>query len=277
MSKKKRRLTTSQKQRKERKLANYPQPVYAVGDYIQVNDDVMDFDWNDLPLGGWVGKVTEVHREPEGSKYDVLWSEETLEKCHPIYKTLAEYEGLQFGTYTQLSEEDIHAFAGGEVVLVDPVDVSQYTDRPLDPDDHCDRLRMIFGTKPMEWFPGIGGDKAENIRLLRRYYEHLLEHLVFPFKATYVKRHDNGFQSTLYAFTAEKLVDPDVIRRVGNHDNPDRLYCSGTDAEGKLLEVPLQHVVCDEEPQKQLLDDHCSWIGDVYMMMGVYKKRDWNL
>ena len=261
MPKKKRRRTISKKKLKEKRLAAYPLPIYAVGSFVQVNDDVMDYNWDDLPLGGWVGEVTKIHREAGGPKYDVRWTAETLAKCHPVYKALAELEGLRIDEFDKLAEEELHTFTGGEVILVDPVDVSQYTDRPLDTEDHCDRLRMIFDTKPLEWFPMLGDSEDEDDKLLRRYYDHLSEHLVFPFEAQYVIRRGN--QRVKYAITVEKLIDPDIVK-AADRDDSARLYCSGTDSNGQLIETPLQKVACDHMPQKQLLDDYRSWIGEIF-------------
>ncbi|MDR0328502.1 MAG: hypothetical protein LBI05_09430, partial [Planctomycetaceae bacterium] len=54
MPKKKRRRVISKKKLQEKRLAAYPLPVFSVGNLVQVNNDVMDANWNDLPLGGWV-------------------------------------------------------------------------------------------------------------------------------------------------------------------------------------------------------------------------------
>jgi len=258
MLKKKRRRTISRKKLKEKRRAAYPRPLYSIGNLVQVNDDVMDYNWDDLPLGGWVGEITKVQRDEDGPKYEVRWTPETLEKCHPIYKTLAELEGLRVDEYEGLDEENLHAFAGGDVVLVDPVDVSQYTDRPLDPEDHVDRLRVIFGTKPLEWFPMLGDEGEDDDRLLKVYYEYLAEHLVLPFEAVYVDR--SSGRPVRQAFTVEKLIDPDVAKPMSS-DGPTGLYCSGIDSAGQLLEVPLQRIVGDNIPQEQLLDDFRTWVG----------------
>ena len=271
MPKKKRRRTISRKKLREKRLAAYPQPVYPVGSLVQVHEGVMDYNWNDLPLGGWVGEVTKVQREEAGAKYDVRWTSETLAKCHSIYKTLAELEGLQIDEYEGLSEKELHAFAGSEVILVDPGDVSQYTDRPLDPEDCVDRLRIIFGTPPLEWFPMLDDNEEENDRLLRRYYDYLLERLVFPFEAECVNRIDGRIVK--YAITVEKLIDPDDVK-AANRDDSERLYCSGIDSADKLVETPLQKIACDAIPHKQLLDDYRSWIGEIFF--GWTFDDEWN-
>ncbi|MDR0327565.1 MAG: hypothetical protein LBI05_04640, partial [Planctomycetaceae bacterium] len=166
--------------------------------------------------------------------------------------------------YERIEESDLHAFSGGEVILVDPGDISRYSDRPLDPEDSADRMRMIFGTKPLEWFPVLGENEEENSRLLRRYYEHLLDHLVLPFEATYINRRGAKVFSRC-AFTVERLIDPDVSQAAHRDDlhESDVLYCSGTDADGNVLEVPFHKISCDRMPYKQFLDDYCTWLGDL--------------
>ncbi len=262
MSKKKRRPVISRKKLKEKRLATYPQPIYAVGDLVQVNDGVMDANWDALPIGGWVGKITKIQREETGPKYEVVWTGETLDQAHPIFGQLASFEGLKPNEYTGLEESDLHLFPGGPVTLVAPTDVSMYAERPLDPDDRADRLRMIFDTKPLEWFPTLGDDeddKNENDRLIRRYYDYLSERLAFPFEAAYVSR--NSGRSVNHRFTVEKLIAPDVVK-AANWNGPEGLYCSGVEPDGKLVETPLQKIVFGDIPQKQLLDDYRSWIGD---------------
>ena len=271
-TKEQRRKLASQKKHKksqEIRAANYPRPKYSVGNLIQVNDDIMDYDWDDLPLGGWVGKITEIHREQDGPKYDVDWSDETVAKCHPIYEKLAEREGWVFGKYTKLAEKEIHAFTTGEVVLVDPGDVSRYTDRPLDPEDHTDRIRMIFGTKPLEWFPMLDDNEESNTRLLKQYYDYLSEHLPLPFEATYVQR-NRGRLVSKQAFVVKALINPDIVKAENRDDGCIGLCCTGLDATGNLLEVPLQQIDCENMPHKQLLDDYRSWLGDLSSLFDTF-------
>jgi len=261
MPKKKRRKVISRKKLKEKRQANYPNPIYSVGDLVQVNEGVMDIDWKDLPIGGWVGTITRVRREREGPRYDVCWTEETLAKCHPIYKQLAELDNLNIGEYEGLSEQELHAFAGGGVLLVNPGDavVSQYADRPLDPANSIDRLRMIFDTKPLDWFPMLDDDEEENNRLLKRYYDHLLQHLVFPFMGIHV--HRRAGKSTKQVLTVQNLIDPNVAVADGIDDD-EGLYCSGIASSGNVITVPLRLVICGEDtPEEKLVGDYRSWIG----------------
>ena len=122
---------------------------------------------------------------------------------------------------------------------------------------------MIFDTKPLDWFPTLGdGEENENEEndtlLLKRYYEHLLEHLVFPFEATYIHR-GGGRTITEHMFTVKALISPDVIKPE-NRNESDGLFCTGFDPAGKILEVPLRKIHCDTMPHEQLLDDYREWI-----------------
>jgi hypothetical protein len=262
-TKEQRRRAVSLKKREakqKRRLANSPRPIYSVGNRIQINNDVMDVQWTDLPIGGWVGEIIKVHREKDEPKYDIRWTEETLAKCHPIYGLLAHDESEQIEEYCLIPEEQIHAFAGGEVVLVPPGDISHYTDRPLDPNNSIDRIRMIFGTKPLEWFPMLEDENSpeEKDRLLKRYYDHLSEHLVCPFEAMYIARRGLHID-TEHAFTVKALMVPDVFKEK-KPDEPG-LYCTGLDPAGNLLEVPLKYIFCEDMPQRQLLEDYRLWLG----------------
>jgi hypothetical protein len=250
----------SRKKNQESRTANYPRPKFSAGNLIQVNDDVMDYDWGNLPIGGWVGKITEIHREKDGPKYDVDWSDETMKKCHPIYEKLANLEDLNFGTYCRLDEDKIHAFTGGKVMLVnpDPNVVSHYTDRPLDPDDKDDRIRMIFGTHPLDWFPTLGEDEETDTQLLKRYYDYLSELLALPFEAKYIQR-GGGRTISERAFTVKSLINPDTIKPEGRNES-DGLFCFGLDPVGNMLEVPLRKIYCDTMPHEQLLDDYREWM-----------------
>ena len=258
---KKRRRVISKQRRLEKEIAKYPTPKFAVGDTVQVNDGVMDANWNDLPLGGWTGEITLIHREANGPKYDVRWNKETLEQAHPVYKALAKLEGLRFDEYTLIDENDLHLFTGGPVVSTEPVEVTQYTERPFDPTKYDDRLRMIFDAKPLDWYPMLGDGGLDNEfdnKLLRRYYDYLTANMPFPFRAIYVVF---GIGEPLRRpFTVEKLIDPDAAKQAG-FDVSCGLYCSGTDPTGKLFEVPLEKVLCGGSPQQQFIKDYHSWIG----------------
>lgn len=257
MSKKKRKVI-SKKKLKEQRLAGYPQPVFSIGDIVQVNDDVMDANWTDLPIGGWVGEITKIHRKEDEPEYDLIWTEETLKKSNPIFEQLASLEDFKWNEYQNLLESELHLFPGGSFTLVEPGDISNYTDRPLDSATCEDRLRMIFGTKPLEWFPMPGENDEEDERLLRIYHDYLSQQLVFPFKAEYIK-YGNGRKVKL-PFTVEKLIDLDLIQ--ADEDEYLNIYCSGTDPHGKLIETKLQKISVGNIPQKQLLNDYRFWIGE---------------
>jgi len=174
---------------------------------------------------------------------------------------LAALEGLRVDEYAGLVEAYLQLYDGGPIVLAEPENATRYTDRPLDPTDEADRLRMVFDTKPLEWFPMLGDDGEDNEhddKLLRRYYDYLATNMPFPFAAAYVDR--SSGKPVRCPFTVEKLIDPDVVDQA-NWNGPLGLYCSGADPNGKLIETSLQNIVCDNNPPKQFIEDYRSWIG----------------
>jgi len=63
---------------------------FRVGDRVRVRHGVTDFDYPDMPLGGWAGRVTRVE---EDHLVTVHWSPETLKAVHPVYKRRCERDG----------------------------------------------------------------------------------------------------------------------------------------------------------------------------------------
>ena len=244
----KKRKTISKQKRREKRLNQCPKPKFGVGDLIQIKADVMDLNWPDLPLGGWVGRVNKVCREPGEPKYDVSWTKETLAAAHPIYGMLASEEILNPAEYEGICESEVLLYQEGTpIVLADPGDVSHYTDRPLSPDDFFDRLRMVFGLKALEEVPWSDEEGA-----LERYYDYLSRHLTFPFEAKYIEIDCET------AFTCEQLFLPDD----GSDGDEPGIYCRGTDQNGHEMVCPLQDISVKNNPQETLIDDYQEWHGD---------------
>ena len=61
---------------------------FRVGDKVRVKHGVMDTEYPDMPMGGWAGTISEVHK---GGMYTIRWSQETLANIHPVVqKTVRE-------------------------------------------------------------------------------------------------------------------------------------------------------------------------------------------
>ncbi len=72
----------------------YPnQTTFSANDHVRVKQGVTDFDYPDMPLGGWVGTVMDVE-EGGGTTCLVRWSQETLQAMSPRYRDRCEQDGI---------------------------------------------------------------------------------------------------------------------------------------------------------------------------------------
>ncbi len=70
-------------------------PTFKVGDLVRVKHGVADVDYPDIPMGGWVGRISRI-----GSySYRIRWSVETLENVHPVYRQRCEQDGIDIEEY----------------------------------------------------------------------------------------------------------------------------------------------------------------------------------
>ena len=80
---------------KRQKKPKPPVPLrFKVGDHVRVKPGFRDEEHPDIPLGGWAGTVSQVHRS---GMYTVQWSRETLASIHPIYKKRCVIDGTVLG------------------------------------------------------------------------------------------------------------------------------------------------------------------------------------
>jgi len=92
---------------------------FRVGTRVRVRDHVVDPDFPDLPLGGWVGEILTVC---EGSSGNILvqWSSHTLKNVHPIYRGRCQLHDL-CPDHMWLSEADLEADLGEPLSIHQPV------------------------------------------------------------------------------------------------------------------------------------------------------------
>ena len=65
---------------------------FRVGDLVRVKHGVADIDFPDIPMGGWVGRIS---KNGNGTHL-VRWVIETLEQVHPVYRKRCERLGADY-------------------------------------------------------------------------------------------------------------------------------------------------------------------------------------
>ena len=229
---------------------NLPPLQFKVGQIVRVNDGVLCTDFESLPLGGWVGKITEARYYRGKAAYDLAWTKETLAVAHPIYALLADEHELRKDEYYGLKENELQFYDGTLICLTEPDDIRRFQDRPLSPNSEKDRLRMVFGLKPLDPIPEVDSDS------LYQYWKYLTKKLTFPFKAVYIDEYE--WDNKRIPFTCEKLDNP----KDEKSDDRYGLFCRGKRKDGLRLICPLQDVepVGLSKEEKQILDDYCQWM-----------------
>jgi hypothetical protein len=144
---------------------------FRVGDLVRVKHGVADVDFPDIPMGGWVGRIS---KNGNGTHL-VRWVIETLEQVHPIYRKRCERLGADYRKYW-VRTDDL------EPAPVEAVEVEQPTTiitRPLSVDNQEDRISMVFGLTSNDPLP----DDSEATEMI--YFRYLKTHLTFPFPARF--------------------------------------------------------------------------------------------
>ena len=92
-----------------------PSPNFQVGDLVRVKHGVTDVDYPDIPMGGWVGRISKI----EGMCL-IRWSIETLENVHPVYRKRCERDRGDIEEYW-VNADDL------EPAPVEPLNMEQPT------------------------------------------------------------------------------------------------------------------------------------------------------
>ncbi len=216
---------------------------FALGDAVRVRSGVTDPDFADIPLGGWVGKITEVE-EGHPPLYLIRWNQDTLKNMHPVYRKRCERDGLDFEEMW-VGEEDLEPDAGDPVILEQPTKIVTPT---LSMKNQDDRIRIVFGLTRDDLLPDV--DEAS----LRIYHKHLAANMEFPFAATWAREIGMGE-------VTEKVT---VLSLGGFEDDPwiDDMYgilCKAKMSRGEG-ELPLAQIEkVKGKPNKQLVEDYAYW------------------
>lgn len=211
---------------------------FQLGDRVRVRQGVVDEDYPDMPMGGWAGKIAEVH---EDGMYTVLWSDETLAAIHPVFKKRCEKDGLEVETYW-IGPNDLEPDAGGPLEIEQPKEV---TTKPLSPKDQDDRIRMAFGLTRNDPLPNVEDET------LKSYHEFLSKNLVFPFAA--IEGAEYGHPERVKVIG---LGDPDDGPMI---DETYGILCEAR-MEGEIVTLPLGELEDAEgKSNRQLIDDYRYW------------------
>lgn len=160
------------KKAKQKKPATPPR--FAAGDQVRVKQGVKDYDFPDIPIGGWSGTIEELSKKSPPN-YLVSWSEHTLKRIPQIFKKRCERDGLELERMW-LGEDDLEPDQGGPVEIEQPTNI---VTKPLDPKDEDDRIRAVFGLTSDDPLPEVDFDT------LKVYRDYLAEQLAIPFSAVW--------------------------------------------------------------------------------------------
>jgi len=197
-----------------------------------------------LPLGGWAGRICEVHKH---RMYTVRWSRETLRSIHPIYKRRCDLRGLDVTLY-DLREDDLEPDPGGPVAIEQPGTI---TPRPLSQADQGDRVRMVFGLTSDDPLPAVDEQSLEV------YHGYLGRRLSLPAEARYYEDRGNLYEPPS-RYRAEILA---LGKGAFDLDEEEGILCEIRTVEGERT-VPLADMeVLRSDPNHQLVDDYSSWFS----------------
>jgi hypothetical protein len=103
-------------------MSGTTQSKFAVNDHVRVKRGVTDFDYADMPLGGWAGIVIEIERG-DCTTCLVCWSEVTLAAIAPFYQERCPQDGID-SEEKWLEEGDLERDDGR------PLDIERRQDTP---------------------------------------------------------------------------------------------------------------------------------------------------
>jgi hypothetical protein len=213
-----------------------PVAKFKVGDKVRVKHGVTDVDYPDIPLGGWEGSITEVHK---ASMYTIRWSRETLAAIHPVVRQRSEKDGTFLEEYW-LGDDDLEPDPGGPLQIEQPTEI---TTKPLSPKDQDDRIRMVYGLTSNDPLPDVDDETLE------AYHEYLSKNLTFPFQAEHGGEYGHPERVKVIG-----LGDPDEEPMI---DEMHGILCEAR-MEGHVVTLPLGELE-DAKPNRRLIDDYCYW------------------
>lgn len=209
----------------------------------------MDPDYEDQCIGGWIGHVSEIHRESDPITVTITWDEKTLTELIGE-EALAQMDrqgldGRRMGLHLTEVERSDQATGTRSPQPADPA-ARLIGARGLSLDEDEKRIARILGSPEEEVLPEVTDETLEI------YHRYLKAHLSFPFDGEY-SRETGPLEDTYYRINVTGLVDPEDC------DEFYGLLCEGRQDRRKVM-VPLAEVEVDEkDPNGQLIEDYHVW------------------
>jgi hypothetical protein len=223
------------------KKKRVPSPVakFKVGDKVCVKHGIKDVDYPDIPLGGWAGTISKVHKD---GSYTVRWNRETLANIHPVIKRRAEKDGTVVEEYW-MDDGDLALDAGGPLKILQPTEI---TTKPLSPTNEADRVRMTFGLTSNDPLPEVDDGTLEVYR------QYLAANLTFPVEAEYGTEFGHPEKVKITG-----LGDPD--EEPPYIDDKYGLLCDARMDRRKAVLPVGELEVTKGKANRQLIEDYRSW------------------
>jgi hypothetical protein len=223
-------------------MSDSQQPTFAVNEHVRVKRGVTDFDYADMPLGGWAGIVIQVE-EGGCTACLVHWNGETLAAITSFYRQRCQQDGIDY-TEKWLDQDDLEIDRGRRLGIESYPGTHTPLLRADTPDD---RIRAVFGLASDDPLPAVDQES------LLAYYEHLSFYLTVPFLADL--RPTQPLQNELRSVVVLGLGDK---ARVNQNDG---ILCTGIDQSGEY-ELPLAGLhIQPDGPNHDLISDYSHWFS----------------
>lgn len=239
-------------------LKKMSKPVYEIGAAVRVRDGVCDLDYNNLPLGGWEGRVCEIlEDEAEALLYCVEWNAATLKRLRkelPDYFVDAfreELDPFRFNFHAEDIEAGTHAAEDPETpVMQREVEEEFYWSSQGDIGEMVAAALKSFHIENYE-------DENAYYAGWMRYLE---QNLVFPFKA--IVYADQLFESD--------IPDQATVEVIGLVPELDSNFgiLAAVNFEGKKHQIPVSDLELPDLEEGEIryspMDVYTFWVQNIY-------------
>jgi hypothetical protein len=170
-----------------------------VHDSVVVKQGVRDPDF-DVEIGGWQGRISEIHPAGNPDTVMVAWDSVTLRQMPDWVIAQSEEQGLDW-TLMGIEIRDVE--------LADPRDTEKDVAQAVEAlsQGHVWSWLGEEGTRIGEILAGVAPD--DEMALLDRWEEHLRRHLRFPFEAQVAEYQDRGPLQSGDRVSVQRIFDVD--------------------------------------------------------------------